>query len=405
MGIVIDPATGITTEDSAVIQVAIQADWLAIFNEEGEPPLNVEASSPAGQIIDSMTALVTAKDSELAYLASMFNPDVAEGRWQDALGKIYFISRKIAEPTVVTCRCTGLQGTVIPAGSLARTDDGITLLSIDAVTIPSGGAVDVFFRTEGTGEIEMPAGTVNTIVTTIPGWDTIANAAAGRAGRITESRAEFEKRRKMSVANNAHGSAVAVESSIAAIDGVLDCKVVENDTSGMIYEHGVAIEPHSLYISVYGGSDEDIARAIYLKKSGGCATSTGNTQVTHVAEDFHGATYVYNIMRPTPIAFRIKIEIELVSNTPSTVVDDLKQALYDDFYGNNTASANTRIGMASRIFASRFYVAAIKTAGVVSLVTLQIALNAGSFSDVVDISADITPVLTFDDIDVIYTNV
>lgn len=404
MGIIFNSETGLSVEETAVIRDAIAADWIAAFHEEGQPDIQIDSETPAGQLIDSQAALVTAKDSELLYLGNMFNPDVAEGRWQDALGKIYFITRKTAEPTTVTCQCTGLQGTVIPAGALARADDGTVLMATSAVTIGANGRADVFFQTQETGAIVVDAGTVNTIVTVIAGWDTVSNAAAGSLGRVAESRVEFENRRRQSVANNAHGSVEAIYSNIAGIDGVLELTVLENYTDVAQTRYGVTIDPHSILVSVYGGADADIAEAIYLKKSAGCGT-TGDTQITHIAADYFNAAYTYNIVRPTATPFKIWVSIEISSGTPSNILDQLKQALVEDFYGTNTDSNNTRVGLASRIFASRFYVAIMKTAGVTMLVDLMIALGSGTLDYVADIPADVTPVLTDDDITIEYTEV
>lgn len=404
MAVNFDPATGLTVDETASIRDAIVADWVAAFHEEGQPDIQTDSETPAGQLIDSQAALVTAKDSELLYLGNMFNPDVAEGRWQDALGKIYFITRKIAEPTTVTCQCTGLQGTVIPAGALARADDGTVLTATSAVTIGASGTADVFFQTQETGAIPVDAGTVNTIVTVIAGWDTISNATAGSLGRVAESRVEFEARRRQSVANNAHGSVEAIYANIASIDGVLDLAVLENYTDVAQVQYGVTIDPHSVLVSVYGGADADIAEAIYLKKSAGCGT-TGDTQITHIATDYFNAMYTYNIVRPVATPFQIWVSIEISSGTPSNILDSLKQALINDFYGTNQDSNNIRVGLASRVFASRFYVAVMKTAGVTMLVDLMIALDSNPLGDIVDIPADATPVLTEDDITIEYTEV
>jgi uncharacterized phage protein gp47/JayE len=86
-----------------------------------------------------MSILVTAKDSELVNLFNQFDPRVADGIFQDALGSIYFLQRKTAQSTVVTCQLTGLQGTVVPAGSMIQNDDGYKLISIGAATIGEDG--------------------------------------------------------------------------------------------------------------------------------------------------------------------------------------------------------------------------------------------------------------------------
>lgn len=94
---------------------------------------NPDPATPQGQLITSETAIVQDKNSQLLFLANMFNPETAEGIYQDALAKIYFLTRQPARSTVVPCTCTGLPGTVIPgigsdAPALAKDADGNILV-------------------------------------------------------------------------------------------------------------------------------------------------------------------------------------------------------------------------------------------------------------------------------------
>ena len=121
--ITFDSETGLVAQDTAVIRQNIAQQWKDAFNvSENTPELNTEAETPAGQLIDGQTALVAEKDAEILRMANNFNPETATGVAQDALGKIYFLERQIAEPTYVTCQCKGLQGTIIPYGALEDYD-------------------------------------------------------------------------------------------------------------------------------------------------------------------------------------------------------------------------------------------------------------------------------------------
>ena len=397
MGIKFNPQTGLSADDTETIRAAIVADWQTVFDDE-DVTLNTEPESPAGQIIDSISALVTAKDSEFLSLANQFNPLTADGRIQDALAKIYFITRKIAEPTVVTCQCTGLQGTVIPAGAIIQNTDGYRLNSVGESVIPESNVVTVEFTLEQSGPIAIGANTCTEIVTVIPGWDTVNNAVAGTLGRKEESRAEFEYRRYRSVANNAHGSVAAVYGTLANINGVLDLEVLENraDTADVFW--GVNIPGHSVAICIYGGDDDDIAEGIYTKLGNGCGT-TGGTEVSYTTEE--GAVYTYEILRPVPQNVQIVVTIRETDHTPATIESDVKNALVNDFYGNDPNSGNSRVGLAQYLYASRFSVAAIKTAGVIDLLNITVGLNGGAQGNVITIPGNIEPVLTADNVTVV----
>ena len=393
-----DPNTGMVAPDTAVLRDAVAANWESAFNlGDGSPTLDTEAATPAGQLVDAETAYLAQTNAEIMYVASMFNPRTSEGVWQDALG--YFLTRKVAQPTLVTVTCSGLQGTEIPAGAQMRDDDGVRYELTATVTIPAGGSVDAVFQALEAGPIECPAGTLTTIVTVIPGWDAGVNLAAGVIGRNRESQADFENRRYASVAKNSHGSVFSLQGALADLDGVVDCQVLENPTSSTVTKHGVSIPSHSVAICIYGGDDSAIAETIYNKKDAGCGT-TGGTTVTYVATDYGNATYNYEIVRPTPTDVHIAVEINRTDSTSATVEQDIKAAIIADFNGQDANSGNTRVGLAQTLYASRFSVPVIKSAGVSDLVGITVALGTGTPGASITIPGDVEPTISAADITV-----
>lgn len=397
MGITIDYEKGIKADDTATVRQSLVEAWQEVFSDENAT-INTEAESPAGQIIDSQAVLVTAKDSELVELMNQFDPRKADGIFQEALAAIYFLTRKTAQPTVVECVCTGLQGTTIPAGSMIQNDDGYKLTSVGAVTIPASGSVNVEFQTVDVGAIPIPANSCNKIITVIAGWDTVSNANVGVVGQLEESRTALETRRALSVAKNSHGSRLSLQGSIASIDGVLDCLVLENKSNATVIIQGVSLISHSVAICVYGGTDEAIAEMIYNKLDAGCGTN-GSTTVTYTSED--GVPNSYQIVRPTPTNLYIEVTINETTTTPATIEDDIKNAIIDDFNGLDVNSGNLRRGMGQTIYASSFSVALIKTAGVSDLVSIEIGRTAGTYTNSVVMDADEEPILTAANINVV----
>lgn len=398
-----DPLVGMTAPDTATLRDMVAANWEEAFNDgDGSPTLDTESATPAGQLVDSETMILANINAELLYLFSQLNPRLAEGVWQDAIGYIYFLTRKIAQPTLATVTCTGLQGTVIPVGAQIRSEDGTRYECVNMTQIPASGSVDVLFQCMTAGPIECPAETLNKIVTVIPGWDTVINQAAGVTGRNRESQVDFENRRFESVAKNSHGALASLQGALYDLEGVTDCRVLENTGDDPIVKHGVTIPGHSVAICIYGGADGDIAEAIYLKKDAGCGT-TGNTTVVHTADEpgFGGATYAYQIMRPTPVDVGIRVTINRTELTPVNVVQKIQDAIVADFGGENPESGNARVGLASTVYASRFAVAVVKTAGVQDLVSIEIKLGDGEWGASIVIDGETEPVIQDSDIEVV----
>ena len=401
-----DPQTGLYPDEITVVRENVRQDWVNAFKKDGLPPLNTEPETPAGQLIDSQTAAIVDKDSEVLYLANQFNPETAEGIWQDALAKIYFLTRKNAQSSEAMCTCMGLTGTTIPAGALIQSaqGDGTQWSCAEATTIPLSGSASVRFVCLTTGPVMASAGTLTQIVTVVPGWDSVNNPNAAIVGRDEETRIEFEKRRYASVAANARGSVYALYGSIANIADVIDVVVLENITNNPITQWGVSIPGHSVVISVSGGDNELIAKAIYEKKDAGCGTS-GNTAVTYQDTSLPGMPiYTYQVERPQPIAFNIKVTIKATASTPENIETIIKAAILNDFNGLGE-SKNTRVGMAQTVYASRFYCPVIAS-GVQDLVSIEIALgdtSGGSvvWADSVTINANQAPTLDENNIAVV----
>lgn len=407
MALRFDDKAGLQAENTAVIRARRADEWQHVFAVDASlPPLNVEPETPAGQLIDGETALIAEKDAQMLYLANMFNPKTATGRWQDALAKIYFIDRHIGEPTYVTCQVTGRYGTIIPYGALVQSTDGYTFINTAVSTIGANGRGEIIVRCAELGPVEVAAGSVTKIVTTVPGWDTVNNEAAGVIGRDEENQADFEQRRADSVAKNSHGAVASLFGEISNVDNVVACKVIENTTCNWIEKYGVRIPGHSVYISVYGGDDADIARAIYHKLDAGCGM-VGSVALTFVPgeneDDEPGAVYTYYINRPATKKTGITVTIRKTPTTPSNVAALIKMAVVKNFTGQN--GLDTRVRMATTLYSSRFY-KSVTGAGVEDLVNVKLHYPAGGAAqDSIEIPANELPTLDEDSVKVIIQEV
>lgn len=349
-----DPATGFIAPSEAAILAGVQADINAAFGGGVNPGL----STPQGQLASSEAAIIGQANNTFVRMTNEFDPAFASGRMQDAIGRIYFIERNPAEPTVVQALCVGGQGVVIPPGSLAEAQDGNIYTCTDGtgpLGIPAGGSVLLTFACNAVGPIACPEGSLNRIFRAIPGWDSITNPADGVLGNAVESRAEFEVRRAASVALNSRGSLPSVLGAVLNVPGVLDAYVTENVSNSTVTIGGATLVPHSLYVAAVGGAQADVAEAIWSKKAPGC-NYNGNTTVTvqdtnsgYVAP-FPSYQVTYEIPPALPILFAVRLATNL--QVPSDAVAQVQAAIMAAFAGAD-GGARARIG--STIFASRFY--------------------------------------------------
>lgn len=344
--------TGITLPDES----AILAGELADMNTAFGGGMSTSLSSPQGQLAQSMAAIIGDKNAQIALLVNQVNPDTAEDRFQDAIGRIYFLDRIAASGTLVTGTCMGLVGTVIPAGSVAQDTAGFQYTSIADATIPAGGTVDVDFQCLTTGPIGCPAGALSTIYRAVTGWDSVTNAAAGTPGTDVESRSDFEFRRRNSVAANAVNSIQAVYAAVLSVPNVLDAYVIDNSTNATVNTGptNYPVIANSIYVAVVGGDPAAIAQAIWSKKSLG-APYNGNT--THTITDTTGGVTpypTYDVTWEMPAALPVYFAVSITNNPalPANITTLIKQAVQDAFNGVDGGS-RARIG--STLVSGRYY--------------------------------------------------
>ena len=393
-GLSFNSLTGVRVQDTATIRANIVTKVQQAFKvSDSDPLLNLDPASPMGQVVDLLVAEIEAKNAEIAYLSNMLNLSSARGVWLDALGSLYFIERKMSEPTTVTCEVTGISGTVVPYGSLIEDANGnkLRLLATEGITISADGTGSGQFSTVEHGAIVINSHSVTKIITVVAGWDTVDNESAGVTGRDRETDAEYLARIKISLANNAEGTIEAIRADVLALDGVIACTVLENITNQSITSYGVQLTSHSIGVCVYGGNDEDIAKAIYKKKDAGCGTS-GTDAVTYVDPEYPDETYEYKIFRAT--AERVYIKITSYQKVSDEVQATLKEAILADFNGEGS---NARATMAQTLYASRFfYVAQSLTSVVLQKATLSV--DGSTYSDSLVINANQMPTLQATDI-------
>ncbi len=356
---------GLVLPDESAILAGVLSDMDAAFGGG----LNVALETPQGQLASSTTAIIGDKNNEFAAYVNQVDPAFAADRMQDAIGRIYFLDRKPGTPTAVIATCNGLAGVTIPVGARAQAVDGRLYLCTRAGTIPTRGSIDLPFACTVDGPVDCAPGALNQIYQAIPGWDSVSNADAGTPGSDVESRAEFETRRRQSVALNASGSLPAIYANVANVEGVIDAYVTENDLPVPRTIGGVTLGPHSIWVAVAGGQAADIADAIWRKKSNG-SDYNGNT--SHPIEDRQGYSYPYPsyvVKWETPAALPVLFEVKLADNPalPSDIVALTRQAIIDAFSG---ADGGQRARIGSTIYASRFYAAISALSPSVSILSL-----------------------------------
>lgn len=350
-------------------------------------------TSPQGQIAITDTAIIAQVYNNLARIVNQINPDYSQGRFQDAVGRIYFIDRIAATRTTVTATVTGTQGTTLPAGTQAVDVGSMTYSLVNAVTIPASGRADALFACDITGAVTCGAGDLNRIYTAVAGWDSVNNGYAGALGASVESRVAFETRRRESVARNSRNQDGSTRAALLITEGVTDAYVWSNRLGEPVNIDGVNIAPHSLYVSVYGGADKDIAEALFNTCNPG-SNMNGEKTFTVFDETYDKPQpqYVMQWHEAIPVKVYFKIEIDKSMNPPSDITEQVKRVVSTVFSGGYANINRARIG--GDVTSGKYYAPIIRIqSDSVSILSLGVSLNGRTFSSSVHIPIDSVPVI------------
>ena len=389
--------TGLVVPDEADILAGRLSDLSSALGTS----MSTELTTPQGQIAVSDTAIIADKNDQLLAIVNNINPDYASGRFQDAIGKIYFLNRIAATGSIVTCVCTGAVDRTIPAGSVAQDDNGFLYEALSEFTFDSNGTATAEFQNQATGPIACPIGALNTIYTAVSGWSSISNQVAGILGSDEEGRSSFEYRRRLSVAKNASNTLAAIYGAVFGVDGVTDAYVTDNYTGSAInvgYTN-YSLLPHSFYVAAYGGTPANIAEAIFSAAPPG-ADMNGNT--TYTIQDTENYVYPYPsylIRWMTPAAVSMYVEVELLQSNllPADIISQVKASVQNSFNGTD---GGTRARIGSKVTAGRYYsgIQAIDTKNV-EILSISLSRDGSTFGTSAEFGIDEIP--TLDDANII----
>lgn len=343
---------GLVTNSEQSILAGVLADYVAAFALTGKT-LSTELTTPQGQLASSQSYMVANFQALLAQLIANVDPLTSSGAYQDALLRIYLLTRKPATYATVPATLGGVPGSVITAPAQVKSGDGsIWATRSDVTFAPDGTATATFYaQVAGSG----PSTGVNdlTIYQRQNGWQTVTNSTASVPGVDVESRQAAEVRRQESVQIGGNGTAQSVRAAIANITDVTDVYVYNNGTDAAINVGATnyPIPAHSVAICVTGGTDLAVAQAIQSKLDAGCGMSTsGTTSVTLQDTVNYSApypSYVYRFVRPAAKQCYITVNVVNLSTLPANYVQQVQQAVAAAFLnGYSTADGTINVSRA-----------------------------------------------------------
>lgn len=191
------------------------------------------------------------------------------------------------------------------------------------------------------GPMDQPANTIDTILTSLLGWDSVINPIAANSGENRETDEQLRLRFRNAKFERATNTLDSIYSALINTDGVSEVTIYENDTS-IVDSNGVPA--HSFLPIVVGGLSTDIANVIWENKPIGIL-SYGNTTV--VINDVQGFSHNISFSRPNALVIYISIDITTDVNFPANGNDAIRSAIIQYF--------NDNLGTGDDVIYSRLY--------------------------------------------------
>lgn len=297
--------TGVIVPDTADTLETVRNEFRTAFGND----LDVSAETPQGVLI---TAETVARDSFIrnnADLANQINPNIAGGIFLDAIWALTGGQRFKATPSYARdVTLTGVPGTLIPAGAVASVGvDGYQYQLTGAVELDNAGNGIGVFQSVELGPFPAPIAALNQIVSGVLGWETVSNPYAAEIGNPEESDIAARVRRRATLGLQGVALPEAITSGVNDLPGVRSMTFRENVTNADVVIEGVTLTPHSIYVCVDGGIDNDIGLMLLRKKSLGAGWN--GTTTINVVDPFSGQSYPVKFSRPDPITVFAQVTV------------------------------------------------------------------------------------------------
>jgi hypothetical protein len=251
------------------------ADFRTEIRDRYEELTEIEVDWDNDLILGILTDIQAQVLGEVAELVQgvydAFDINGASGVQLSNLARIRGLTRRRATKGQVTLTLGGDVGTVITAGKMAEGggDDGrARWVLLEDGTIPSGGTVDVLAEAEEAGRYTATAAQIDTIVTPVPGWNTVTNAEVASPGRAAETDAELRIRMAQSLQAGASAGLGSLRTRLLELEFVEAVSILDNPDAEQQTVEGVVMPPHSFLVTLMpdtltSDQEEEVLRLLY----------------------------------------------------------------------------------------------------------------------------------------------
>ena len=319
--------------------------WQNKFSEVFGAELDLSAETSVGRLIEAISVLERSTLGITAQSANQFNVRESTGRYLDSIGNLFNLKRIAGTKSRIKIRCSFSAAVTdaIPAGSMVSSQATGNAFLVDSMIVNSGLTdgdgryyADGYATAVETGPLVASPGTVNSIQSSVLGWEAVTNTEQVYTGTDIETDGAF-RRRILASRSIGVGFFDDVASRLNRIDGVYSNCILENKTDLPLLKREVYIPPHSIFVGVDCIATEElyqsVAKAIADTKPVGTGmvskAVSGGTKVQRTVPYGANAGFsqVITFYKADERRVFVTVSYQTASYTGTDVVFDMKEAL------------------------------------------------------------------------------
>lgn len=310
-------SAGITGPDYSDIFAELQNAYYSIYGADAD----LDADSQDGQFLAIIAQAIYDTNNVAIAVYNAYSPATAQGTALSSVVKINGLVRQSASNSTDILEITGTYGTTITGGQVGDNLGQGTVWDLpSSVTIPIGGSIEVTITCDQVGDFQFTPGEITDILTPTLGWQSASNVGPAVPGSPVETDAALRQRQSGSTALPSISLTEGTYAAVAAIPGVSEVYVYENDTD---ITDGNGLPPHSISVVVLGGNIQTIANTIAQTKS--ICTTYGATSVQTI--DQNGVPLTINFEELDQVVMLVDITVTPLAGYSSTVATAIQTAV------------------------------------------------------------------------------
>jgi len=264
--------SGLTIDTLNELLISLEAGYKSIYGSD----IDVSSNTPDGQKIGIDAKSTQDIEQLILNLYNNLDPDFAQGIFLNVLTKNCGIKRIAGTQSSALVNIVTTQSVTLPS-DYSLIDINNNVWSVEKSQVIPIGTTSINFLCTTFGAITAKAGNINEQDTIILGITSVNNPADANVGTDEETDEDLRVRRIKSTEFAANSTIGSIYAQLNNVNGVSDALIDDNDSSKQNIVKDIA--PNTIWCVVDGGSDNDVAQAIYRDKTAGCGFK-GSTVIT-----------------------------------------------------------------------------------------------------------------------------